>query len=351
MPRIDVHPLKDFAQSLLSAGGVEEPDAVQVADSLVSANLRGHDSHGVMRIPFYLQALADGEVVTGAELTILKETPTVLVADANWGFGQTQARRLTSKLMDKAQRSGMGVGTVVQSSHIGRLGEFCEQAAESGLVSMIMVNTHGAARRIAPPGGKAPRLGTNPLAIGAPNDGEPLVLDFSTAATAEGKVRVKRIAGQPCPDGWLMDSEGRPTNDPNTLYGDPPGTILPLGGSQAYKGFGLGLMIEILCGAVSGGPCIREVPITPKGNCVFMMVLAPEHFGGREHYRKEVGDMAQFMRGCPRIDGVDRILLPGDPERLTLADRSANGIPLDEGNWSELVQLAERLKVPVAATR
>ncbi len=132
---------------------------------------------------------------------------------------------------------------------------------------MMMVNTHGHARRVAPPGGKSPRLGTNPLAIGAPAPGGPLILDFGTSATAEGKVRVKRIAGQLCPDGWLLDSEGQPTNDPNLLYGNPPGSIRPMGGDQAYKGFGLGLMVEIFAGALSGGVCIREVPINQIGNC------------------------------------------------------------------------------------
>ena len=108
-----------------------------------------------------------------------------------------------------------------------------------------------------------------------------MIVDFGTSATAEGKVRVKRIAGELCPDGWLLDSEGRPTNDPHTLYGNPPGTILPMGGDQAYKGFGLGLMVEIFAGALSSGVCIREVPITQNGNCVFMLLLNPAGLGAR----------------------------------------------------------------------
>ncbi len=200
---------------------------------------------------------------------------------------------------------------------------------------------------MAPVGGTAPRLGTNPLAIGVPNGDAPLLLDFGTSATAEGKVRVKKIAGQTCPDGWLLDSEGRPTNDPNTLYGNPPGTIRPMGGEQAYKGFGLGLMVEIFSGALSGGVCIREVPINQNGNCVFMQVLDPRHLGGAEHFACEVTNLVDFVRGCPRIDGVSEILLPGDPERRALATRNANGIPLDDGNWNELVKLATRLKVEV----
>jgi uncharacterized oxidoreductase len=347
MPVFSATELTAFAGRLLVAGGVGEAEAALVASSLVGANLRGHDSHGVMRIPYYLDVCAKGEVVPGAPLTAIRESEGVFVGDAHWGFGQTQAQRLTRNLIAMARDRALAVGTLVHCSHIGRLGEYCELAAEAGMVSMLMVNTHGNARRVAPPGGKAPRLGTNPLAIGAPGAGGPLILDFGTSATAEGKVRVKRIAGEKCPDGWLLDSEGRPTNDPNSLYGTPPGTILPMGGNQAYKGFGLALTVEILTGALSGGVCIREVPITPNGNCVFMLVVDPAGLGGADHFAREVAGLTSFVRDCPRIDGVDEILLPGDPERRTLATRSASGIPLDDGNWNELVKLGARLNVPL----
>ncbi|HEU5433558.1 MAG TPA: Ldh family oxidoreductase, partial [Thermomicrobiales bacterium] len=147
-----------------------------------------------------------------------------------------------------------------------------------------------------------------------------------------------------------LDSEGRPTNDPNTLYANPPGTILPMGGSQAYKGFGLGLMIEIFAGALSGGVTIREKPINQNGNCVFMLALDPEHLGGGGHFAAEVTQLVAFMRSCPRVAGVDEIQLPGDPERRVLAERSASGVPLDEGNWRQLAELAGKLgvKTPVA---
>ena len=345
MPTIPAPQLTAFATELLTKGGVGADEARLVAESLVTANLRGHDSHGVMRIPSYLDWVAKGDVVPGAPFTVIKQSPTALVADGGWGFGQTQARRLTEEVIAKARASGSGVGTLIRCGHIGRLGEYCEQAAAAGLVSMIMVNTHGHARRVAPPGGKAPRLGTNPLAFGVPTDDGPLVLDFGTSATAEGKVRVKKIAGQLCPDGWLIDAEGKPTNDPNALYANPPGTILPMGGPQAYKGFGLALMVEVFAGAVSGGVTIRERPINQNGNCVFMLLVDPEHFGGQTHFAAEVTQLCAFVRGCPRVEGVDEIQLPGDPERRLLAERQANGIPLDEGNWAQLTSLAEKLGV------
>jgi len=345
MPYIRHTELEAFATRLLAAGGLGAEEAALVASSLVAANLRGHDSHGVMRIPFYLESLAKGEVVAGADLTPIREAEAVLVADGHWGFGQTQTRRLLERLAPKARRMGTAVGTLIHCGHIGRLGEYCELAAEQGLVSMLMANTHGHSRRVAPPGGKAPRLGTNPLAFGVPHEREPLVLDFGTSATAEGKVRVLKIAGKTCPDGWLLDAEGRPTNDPNALYANPPGTIVPMGGTQAYKGFGLALMVEIFAGALSGGVTVREVPMNQNGNCVFMQLLDPAQLGGAEHFAAEVRQLIQFVRGCPRIDPASEILLPGDPERRTIAHRQMQGIPIDEGNWKQLAALAERLHV------
>ena len=346
MPLLRVADLESFANRLLRAGGAAPEEADVVARSLVDANMRGYDSHGVMRLPYYVQAIAEGEMVSGAELTILDEGPGRIVADGNWGFGQVQAVRLLKRLAKMAHEGGTAIGTMTHSGHIGRLGEYNEMMAAEGLVSMLMVNSHGAAVRVAPPGGTAPRLSTNPLAIGVPHGDTPLVLDFSTSATAEGKVRVKKISGDPCPPGWLLDNQGKPTTDPNTLYGNPPGTILPMGGAQAYKGFGLGLMVEIFTGAISGGVCARPVPYPKKGNCVFVMLIDPARFGGKEHFQAEVKQLVDYIRSCPTVEGLDEITLPGDPERKLHAKRLAEGIFLDDENWAALTKLGQKLGVP-----
>ena len=225
MPTIRPLDLTTFAKSLLRAGGASEEEATITARSLVDANLKGYDSHGVMRLPYYVQAIKDGEVASGAELTILDEGPSRVVADANWGFGQVQAARLIKKLAAKAHSEGQAIGTMTHCGHIGRLGEYCEMTAAEGLVSMFMVNSHGAAVRVAPPGGKAPRLSTNPLAIGAPNGDEPLVLDFSTSACAEGKVRValQAVVGQTVIFGTgVRSSNARPAQrTPDILSSNP----------------------------------------------------------------------------------------------------------------------------------
>jgi hydroxycarboxylate dehydrogenase B len=345
MPAIPAEKLQSFAISLLQAGGASLEEATLVGRSLVDSNLCGYDSHGVMRIPYYVQAIKEGVVVPGAELNVLDDGESRVVADANWGLGQVQAQRMLALLVPRARSAGLALGTMMHCGHIGRLGEYCEQMAAEGLISMLMVNSHGAVVRVAPPGGKAPRLSTNPLAIGVPHENEPLVLDFSTSATAEGKVRVRKIAGIPCPDGWLIDSDGKPTNDPNALYGTPPGSILPMGGPQAYRGFGLGLMIEILTGALAGGACARPVPYPKNGNCVFMLLIDPARFGGVDHFAAETRQLVDYIRSCPRIEGVPEILLPGDPERRLKAKMADEGVRLDDENWLALVKLAEKLGV------
>lgn len=334
-----------FARDVLHAAGASTEEAATVAQSLIDANLRGYDSHGLMRLPFYVEMLEAGEIRSGAPLDILQDSPTHLAGDANWGFGRVQAGQLLEQLLQRARNQAVAVGTLRQSSHIGRLGEYCELAAGQGCLSILMVNTHGAAKRVAPPGGRAPRLGTNPIAIGVPAEPHPLVLDFSTSATAEGKVRVKKIAGESCPEGWLIDSTGLPTTNPNDLYADPPGSILPMGGSQTYKGFGLALMIDIFAGALSGGLCSREVPESPKGNCVFMMVVSPAAFGGTEHFQRELRQLIEFVRSCPTAPGVDQIRLPGDPELESLAKHKSSGLSFDEDNWKPMMELAKRYQI------
>ncbi len=345
MPRLSLEDLANWASELLEGGGATREEARVVGPSLALADALGYASHGVMRIPFYLQMLSEGEIVSGAKLELLKDQAAVIVADGGWGFGRVQMGRLLDASLARVTETGVVAATLRHSSHIGRLGEYCEQAARAGYVAYMVANTHGTARRVAPPGGVVPRLGTNPLAYGVPADPHPLVLDFSTSVTAEGKVRVHKIAGTECPPGWLLDSTGRPTTDPNALYDEPQGTILPFGGEQPYKGFGLALIVDVLAGALSGGRTAREVPLNPKGNCVFLLLLDPAAFGGRPVFESEVGQLLEFVRGCPRAAGVDRIRLAGDPEQERLRAAQQAGVEVNDAQWSVLVELSRQLEV------
>ncbi len=349
MPTIAALALTEFTTELLAAAGVPRQDAQTVAASLVGSNLRGHDSHGVMRIPQYVDFVERGEYRLGVSLEVVHETPALVVCDAQLGLGQVQAHRLLDLVIPKARSLGVVVGTARDSGHIGRLGEYAERAAEEGLLLMATVNNRGAGQRVAPPGGIEPRLATNPFCASVPtaDPDAPIIVDFGTSVVAEGKVRGYYISGRPVPDGWLLDHDGRPTTDPAVLYQTPMGSILPLGGAQSYKGFGLGLVMDLWAGGLSGGRCSHQdaPPLGGIGNNVVFVAFDPAHFAGLEPLVNQASHLVDYIRATPRIAGVDSITLPGDPERDTLRRRSASGIPLDEQHWTKLTDLAQRLDV------
>ena len=332
---------------LLVAARVPRDDALVVATSLVGANLRGHDSHGVMRVPQYVGFIEKGEYRLGVPLQVENETPALVVCDGQCGLGQVQAHRLLDLVVPKARALGVAVGAARDCGHIGRLGEYAERAAAMGLMLLATVNNRGAGQRVSPPGGLAPRLGTNPFCAAVPtaDPDAPIVVDFRTSVVAEGKVRGYYISKRPVPEGWLLDGQGRPTTDPAVLYEPPLGTILPLGGAQAYKGFGLGLILELWAGGLSGGRCSHpEAPLTGGNNVVFL-ALDPSRFAGCESVFGEATRLAEYIRATPRSPAVDTILLPGDPERTTLQYRSSVGIPMDDNHWANLAELARRLGI------
>lgn len=347
MPTFAAEKLTAFAKSLFLAGGVPDDEAARVADSLVLANLCGHDSHGLIRVVQYMDAIKNGRLKPGAPFTIVKQTAAVLVVDGGWGLGQVQAHRLLDRLVPRAEGLGLAAGTLKHCGHIGRLGEYAEAAAARNMAFFASVNNHGFGRGVAPPGGLEARIGTNPLCIGVPTKSEPVVLDIGTSVVAEGKVRVAFNKGQQVPEGWLLDPAGKPTTDPSVLYKEPRGSILPLGGTQAYKGFGIGLVLDMLVGGFSGAPCSTPGAPNLSGNAVFFLVLDVDQFAGAEHFLKEVSGLADNVRSCPKAEGASDILVPGEPERRSQAQRRANGIPLDDGTWKQLTNLAEGLKVAV----
>jgi uncharacterized oxidoreductase len=346
VPTFPAERLIIFARELFQAAGVPEAEADVVARSLIDANLAGHDSHGIIRVPQYLKALADGALKTGVSLKICSQTPAVLSCDGQWGLGQVQAHRLLDHLVPMARAVGVAAGTLMQCGHIGRLGEYGEKAVGLGLALFATVNNHGFGRAVAPPGGTAGRIGTNPLCLAAPaGTFPPVVLDIGTSVCAEGKVRVSYNKGVPVPEGWLLDAAGRPTTDPGVLYHEPKGTILPLGGTQAYKGFGLGLLLDVLAGGLTGAPCSRPEVGPRSANAVVFVLFDPSKFAGTEHFMREVGDLTANIRSSPPATPGATIQLPGDPERRERARRQAEGVALDDGTWGQLTELAGRLGV------
>ena len=346
MPTFSPEALEQFASRLFVAAGVPAGHAGLVARSLVDSNLCGHDSHGVIRVPQYMGFLREGKLSRDSRSTVIRETPAMLSIDGQWGLGQVQAFDLLERLWAKAEILGIASGTLRRTGHIGRLGEYAEWAAARGGALFATVNSHGSGRRVAPPGGSQGRISTNPICLGAPTPADPLVLDFSTSVCAEGKVRVAFQKGEPVPAGWIQNSRGEPTTNPADLYADPPGSILPFGGDQPYKGFGLGLMLDALAGGLSGGECSRpDRPMPGMANCVVFVLWNTALFGGADHFPQTVGGLAEFVRSTPKTEGTTEITLPGDPERRCKTARLAGGIPIPDGTWQALVKLAAECDV------
>ncbi len=341
MRTVEPAALEGFATSLFVAAGATADDAGTVAEHLVDANLCGHDSHGVVRAPAYLRAVAEGRTIPGAEIRLERDDGATAILDGGWNFGQIVAGRAMEIACERAIGSGVSIVVAHRAAHAGRLGAYVERAAAHGLLGVMMANSHGGSARVAPFGGATARLATDPMAFGLPTDDPdaPIVLDMATSVVAEGKVRVARNAGRALPEGYLLDAAGQPTTDAGALYASPPGALLPLGGEAGHKGFGLALVVEALAGALSPAGTTRP-DAERGGNALFVMAIDPERFVGRAAFEAALGDLARHVRRPPFREGVGEVLLPGDPERRARLERAA-GLPLDDGTWAQLEEAAE----------
>lgn len=345
MPRFSSIDLENFVARLLVAGGAASDEGGAVAASLVESNLRGHDSHGVILARWYLSQLKSGELVSGAPFEVLHESASLVAADGHLGFGQVQCPRFVDRVAEKARAVGFAGGTLRRSGHVGRLGEWVERLASMNLAGLLAVNDNGAIRTVAPPGGIEPRLSTNPIAIGLPTKNGPLALDISTSAVANGKLKIARLAQKPVPFGWIQDAEGNPTTDPNVMLADPPGCLLPFGGDQAYKGFGLGMMFDILVAGLCGGFSPPAPKGEPEANNVLLVVWDPSRCAGLAHFLGEGERLIEAIRTTPTKAGVDRIQLPGDRSSAIRQERMRSGIPLEGDQWETLAHIGEKLRV------
>jgi uncharacterized oxidoreductase len=343
MPTVFAEPLREMLTKIFVAVGVPEPEAVLVADHLVEAELAGVTSHGIIRVPQYVQAVQQGQVVPDAQVTVKKETLATAVLDGHHGFGQVTARRAMDHALVLADRSGIGAVTLVNCSHTGRLGSYTEHAAHQGKIGMTMVNAGGHGQWVAPFGGTAGRLSTNPISIAVPTGKDfPLVLDIATSAAPEGKVRALRAAGKPVPEGWVMDATGAMTTDPADLYGPPRGALFPVGG---HKGFGLALMIDILAGGLSGAGCCIDAgaPLAGKTDGVFLLAVNVEAFCAPAEFQEQVRQLVRHVKSSPpQAGGFTEVLVPGELEAKRRQQRLREGIPLDEGIWRHVMELSSR---------
>src|SRR5262245_9692837 len=316
--------LREFTAAIFHAAGCSTSESQCIATHLVEANLVGHDSHGVIRVPSYVQWLKDGRVLAGQTLRIVFENDAIAVVDGQFGFGQTIGEQAMRLGIDKAARHGVAVIALRNSGHLGRIGDWPLMAAGAGLLSIHFVNTTGAGILVAPHGGINRRLSANPIAAGVPMPGgPPLLLDISACTIAEGKIRVALNKGVPVPEGCLIDAAGRPTTDPRVFYGDPPGAILSIAG---HKGYGLGVLCEVLAGALTGGGCSDPANAGRVVNGMLSVLLDPARFRDEAAFGAEVERFVAWVKSSARTTPDGDILMPGEAEERTKARRLREGI-------------------------
>ena len=347
MPTLTYDQLKTTLTSVTAALGCPPGEAEIVAESLAKANLAGHDSHGLIRVEQYAQMVKSGDIVPGAPTTVLRETPATALLDGGWNFGAVVARNAIELGIKKAREVGTGTISVRNSNHLGRLGEYSLLAAEQGLLCFGTVNNHGRGNLVAPFGGSDGRLSTNPITFASPGVERPIVVDITTSVVAEGKVRLLKNAGKPAPEGWLLDNQGNPTTDPNDLYTNPRGAILPFGGSVGHKGFALGVMVDLLSGALSGAGCSQSSTCR-LGNAMFFNVIDPAAFLTPEEYLEHVAVFERHVRASKPAPGFSEVLFPGEPEFRTEERRRREGIVIDEETWRQFVACAASWGVTVS---
>jgi uncharacterized oxidoreductase len=329
--------LRELVAAIFNAAGCRPPEDRQVADHLVESNLVGHDSHGVIRVSYYIGWLREGKVLANRTAQVVFENDSIAVVDGQFGFGQAIGEQAMALGIKKCAAAGVAVVAVRNCGHLGRIGDWAIAAAHAGLVSLHFVNTSGLGNLVPPFGGIDRRLSANPIAAGVPLAGRPpMILDISCSSVAEGKLKVALNKGIQVPEGCIIDHEGRPTTDPKVFYGDPPGAILPFGG---HKGYGLSVIAEVLAGALTGGGCTTP-GVTRLSNGMLSILLDPKVFATEECLQGELAQFIEWVKSSRKTTPTGEILMPGEIEDRTRAQRVERGVELDETTWGEIVATA-----------
>ncbi len=330
--------------AIFSKAGCNEAEAAAIGRHLVDANMVGHDSHGVIRIPLYVQWIDDGIVLPNQSITVAFENDSLAIVDGNRGFGQVIGEQAVDLGIDKAKKSGVAVIGLRNTGHIGRIGDWAIRAADAGLVSVHFVNSTGAGILVAPFGGADRRLSANPIAAGVAVKGaKPMVLDMSTCVIAEGKIKVALNKGEELPENAIIDGHGRPTTSPEAFYREPVGAILTISG---HKGYGLSVLCEVLAGSLTGGGSSHPDNPNAKGflNSMMSIYLDPDRLVG-DAFAGDVERLIGWVKASPPLDPGGEILMPGDPEEATRAEREVGGIPLDDMTWTQVLETAQKLGI------
>jgi uncharacterized oxidoreductase len=351
MPRVAPDRLEVFAAAIFAAAGCSPEESARIAKYLVSANLAGHDSHGVARVPRYVQWRRDGTFLPGRTVERIVDTPVIAILDGQFGFGQTVAPQAVDIGIEKCRAMGLSAVGLRRSGHVGRVGDWAERAAAAGLVSIHFVNVVGSAL-VAPFGGTQRRFSTAPYCIGIPRpNADPVILDFATSLVAEGKVLVASQGGKKIPGDALVAPDGTASGDPHVLYGDygrqdprdprkGPGALRAFG---EHKGSGLAMMCELLGGALSGNGASHPDRRWSQG--MFSFYVDPARIDPANFFPEEVTRFVDFVKSAKPAGPDGEVLVPGEAEARNRAERRADGIPISDDAWAAIVSTARDLGV------
>lgn len=327
--------LKALVADIFKGRGLSDRDSGIMAESLVHANLRGTDSHGVMRVPHYIKRVDSGSINPRPATRMERTGPATGMADGDHGFGHVTNWDAMGLAIKIAQESGVGFVAVNHSNHCGALSFFAHRAIEAGLVGIVFTQTD---KGVVPFGGRVPFCGTNPLCFGVPAaSGPPVVLDMATSTVAGGHIYKARAENRAIPATWALDCDGNPTTDPHKAAFWTP--------AAGAKGYGMGVIIDILTGILGGGAFGPHIPIMygdydkQRNLCHLVGALDFRRFAGGDTFRDHVAAMVCDLHAAPAAEGFERVLAPGEPEYLCARKRAEEGIPIDEKVWNELTAL------------
>jgi LDH2 family malate/lactate/ureidoglycolate dehydrogenase len=341
--RYRVAELIDFTAKLFAAAGCDGDKPGVIATALVEADLLGHTTHGLQLAPTYLGELASGGMTARGEPEVVADRPVAVTWDGKRLPGVWLAAKAIDLAVERAATHGLAAVVIRRSHHMGCLAAFLQRATDRGLMA-IVTSSDPAVASVAPFGGRKAVFTPNPIAVGIPTEGDPILIDISASITTNGMAGRLNREGKRFPGEWALDAEGHPTDNPSALFTNPPGTLLPTGGTDhGHKGYGLALMIEALTQGL-GGFGRAESP-TAWGASVFIQVIDPSAFGGAADFQRETGWLAAACRATPPVPGVDAVRLPGQRGLERKRRALAEGVPLYPGIVDGLRPHAERLGV------
>ena len=345
---IPAHILRAQCASILVAAGSLAEEAEKVTANLVTANLSGHDSHGVGMLPRYIDAVLEGGLKPNASVRTLLDAGSLLSLNGQRGYGQIIGEQAMALGIARAKSHGNCIMALAESHHLGRIGHFAEMAVAEGLVSLHFVNVLSRPV-VAPWGGSDGRYGTNPCCIGIPlKDQSPFVLDFATSRVAQGKMRVAHNQGKPVQPGLLIDEQGRPTTDPGVVVVPQAngffGALMPFG---EHKGYGLAVACELLGGALTGGGTWHSPRAQGRSviNGMLSILIDPVRLGTQAAFASEALAFVDWLRQSPPADGFSSVRIAGEPERAMRLQRERDGIEVDIQTWQEIVLAAGKVGV------